>query len=141
MMGKCNQSKQNAENGTSFNEKVTARSDSHDSKIIKVTDGDADLIGKWCVVHYDRKPYPGTILDVDHESVEVKTMHSVGKNRYFWPLCEDVIWYKFESVISFKNEPKNVTKLHVEIEHELWEEIGNYWISIDCQLSVMNRLI
>lgn len=54
---------------------------------MKVTDGDAELIVKWC----DGNPFPGIIQDVDHDSVEA--MHNVGKNIYFWPLCEDGIWF------------------------------------------------
>lgn len=87
---------------------------------MKVTDGDAELIVKWC----DGNPFPGIIQDVDHDSVEA--MHNVGKNIYFWPLCEDGIWFKFvklcKNVISLTNEPKNETKRHVEIDCALWQE-------------------
>ena len=65
---------------TSFYETVTTRSDSHSSKMIKVTDGDANLIGRWCVVQYDRKPYPGTIQDVDHDSVRLRPCTVLEKN-------------------------------------------------------------
>lgn len=77
---------------------ITVEPDSQ-SKIMKVTDGDAELIGKLFVMEYDRNHFPGIIQDVDHDSVKEKTMQRNGKNRYFWSLCGDVIGYKFENVI------------------------------------------
>jgi hypothetical protein len=28
-----------------------------------------DVVGKWCVVSYDDKPYPGVIVDANEDSV------------------------------------------------------------------------
>jgi hypothetical protein len=36
---------------------------------------DEDLIGLWAVVEYDGLPYPGEILDVDENDVEVKVYY------------------------------------------------------------------
>ncbi|CAL8239701.1 unnamed protein product [Gadus morhua 'NCC'] len=57
-----------------------------------IPDINEELIGKWCVVLYDNDPYPGIIQDIDTESCAlVKTMHSVGANRFYWPMKDDVI--------------------------------------------------
>lgn len=53
-----------------------------------------DLIGKWCVVNYDGLPYPGIVHDVDEGELEVKVMHKVGNNRYFWPDRDDIVWIR-----------------------------------------------
>ena len=84
---------------------------------------DVDLVGKWCVVVYDKMPYPGVIQDVDHDSAEVKVMHKIGTNRFFWPMLEDVIWYNYEHVVMLIPEPEPVTKRHVQINAEVWLKI------------------
>jgi hypothetical protein len=84
---------------------------------------DVDLVGKWCVVVYDKMPYPGVIQDIDHDSVEVKAMHKIGTNRFFWPLLEDVIWYNYEHVLMFIPEPEPVTKRHMQINLDIWSKI------------------
>ena len=68
-------------------------------------------------------PYPGVIQDVDHDSAEVKVMHKIGTNRFFWPMLEDVIWYNYEHVVMLIPEPEPVTKRHVQINAEVWLKI------------------
>lgn len=58
-----------------------------------VINPDPELINKWCVIKYDGKLYPGIVQDIDADSVEVKCMHRIGENGYFWPLIDDTIWY------------------------------------------------
>ena len=41
-------------------------------QLTKVACVDEDLIGKYVVVCYDGLPFPGIILDVDEEDLEVK---------------------------------------------------------------------
>jgi hypothetical protein len=46
------------------------------------------------VVKYDDNLYPGVILDVaEDNTAEVKCMHKVGTNRFYWPQIDDVLWY------------------------------------------------
>jgi hypothetical protein len=52
---------------------------------------DPDVIGQWCVIHYDKSVYPGIIQDIDNESAEVNCMCSIGNNRFFWGLVEDCL--------------------------------------------------
>ena len=65
-----------------------------------VLNADADLLEKWCVVIYDGVPYPGLVTDCDDDSIEVKTMNRIGNNRFYWPVRDDVIWYKYATVVS-----------------------------------------
>jgi hypothetical protein len=53
---------------------------------------DPNVIGQWCVIHYDKSVSPEIIQDIDNESAEVNCMCSIGNNRFFWGLVEDCIW-------------------------------------------------
>ncbi|KAJ8355257.1 hypothetical protein AAFF_G00078390, partial [Aldrovandia affinis] len=48
-------------------------------------------------------------------ALEVKVMHNIGRNRFFWPRLEDQIWYTVDKVITLIPPPENVTKRHVQI--------------------------
>ena len=80
-------------------------------------------IGEYCVIVYEGEPYPGVIDDVDADSVEVNSMARVGKNRFFWPLREDKIWYKYDDVITWIPPPEKVTNRHHQVAMEYWSEI------------------
>ncbi|KAK3102875.1 hypothetical protein FSP39_014573 [Pinctada imbricata] len=86
---------------------------------------DESLIGKYCVVVYDALPYPGVITDVDEdEEVEVNVMHKIGRNRYFWPRMEDILWYKKSDVMTLLDTvPRHVTGRHQEIDPDIWRLI------------------
>lgn len=96
------------------------------SKLNPVHEGtvDPDMIGQWCVVEYDGLPFPGVILDVDQEEIEVKVLHKVGANRYFWSLIDDVLWYKYSQVVTLIPEPTHVTKRHLQFRPDIWAEIS-----------------
>ncbi|XP_069109737.1 uncharacterized protein [Argopecten irradians] len=85
---------------------------------------DVDAIGEWCVVSYEGKAFPGIILDVDENDIEVKVMHRIGVNRFFWPLIEDVLWYENSDVITMIPQPLPVTKRHVQVSPDIWKEIS-----------------
>lgn len=97
------------------------------SELLPIDHADEDLIGKWCVVRYDGKIYPGIIKEVDIDSVEVTSMHRIGKNRYFWPLLDDTIWYTFQNVVSMIPKPAKVTQngRHVQIQPSLYKLISD----------------
>ena len=88
-----------------------------------VLNADADLLEKWCVVIYDGVPYPGLVTDCDDDSIEVKTMNRIGNNRFYWPVRDDVIWYKYATVVSLIPPPTPVTHRHVEIDKRYWTAI------------------
>lgn len=92
--------------------------------ILTVPDLTEALINQYCVVEYDKLPYPGIILDVDDDSAEVKVMHRIGNNRFFWPLHDAILWYKKENVITIlENEPEHVTGRHKQLDKDVWQEI------------------
>ncbi len=82
--------------------------------------GSPELVGQWCMLRYDQELYPGIILSTDETHVQVKCMHRVGPNRFFWPARDDILWYLFEDVLEIITPPKPVTKRHVEILKEVW---------------------
>ena len=43
-------------------------------KLDKVTVVEENLIGRFVVVQYDGLPFPGVILDVDEDEIEVKVL-------------------------------------------------------------------
>ena len=86
---------------------------------------DADKIGKWCCLNYDHEIYPGIIQEISETHVEVKCMHRVGVNCFFWPAREDVLWYLHSDIITMIPPPTAVTSRHVEIDKETWGKISD----------------
>ncbi|XP_060591766.1 uncharacterized protein LOC132746584 [Ruditapes philippinarum] len=92
--------------------------------LTKVIVVDEDLIGLWAVVEYDGLPYPGEILDVDENDVEVKVMHKIGQNRFFWPLIPDILWYEKKKVVTLLDgPPEKVTGRHCQVHPDVWRAI------------------
>lgn len=93
-------------------------------KILNVDDIVDDIIGTHCVLKYDGKVYPGVVLDVDSDgTLEVKCMHRIGENRFYWPMIDDVLWYKCEDIVSLISEPTHVTKRHMQVDPTIWQQI------------------
>lgn len=94
-------------------------------ELMRVVEVNENLVSKHYLVNYDDKAYPGLILSVDEEEeLEVKTMHRVGRIRFFWPMMDDVLWYPQENLLTvLNNPPRPVTKRHVGIEPAVWELI------------------
>ncbi|KAL2087166.1 hypothetical protein ACEWY4_018225 [Coilia grayii] len=102
--------------GTSIDGGLQAILDLHDGRI-----------GQWCAVVYDGDVYPGIIQDVDlYSGAEVKTMTSIGRNLFFWPLRDDT-WYQPMDIIGLIPEPVPVTKRHKEIKMAVWNKICEVW--------------
>ncbi|WAR24724.1 hypothetical protein MAR_038393 [Mya arenaria] len=103
---------------------VTTRFDVNDSVLVVPVSLDESLIDRFCVVDYDGRQYPGKIVDVDDNNIEVSAMHCIGDNRFFWPLTRDVIWYEGVKVVTLlNNEPSLVTTRHRAIDKTVWEAI------------------
>ncbi|GAA6105101.1 uncharacterized protein LOC115587267 isoform X1 [Tachysurus ichikawai] len=77
-----------------------------------------------CALTYDKDLFPGIILAMDETHVQVKCMHRVGSNRFFWPACEDVLWYVFDDVLELIPPPKPVTTRHMEIQKDVWARLS-----------------
>jgi len=102
---------------------TNSNDNSRSSSKLQPIDLSQDLVGTWCVVEYDQKAYPGVVLAVEDRELQVKCMHSVGRNRYFLPLIDDVCWYPVERVITQIQEPVRVTQRHKKIDDEMYDEI------------------
>jgi len=77
------------------------------------TDNVCNLIGQYCVVRYNNKPYPGRIIEVDETDIKVACMHSIGNrydsNKFFWPqTVTDECFYAFDDVVTLIPEPERL---------------------------------
>jgi len=81
------------------------------SSLLPITsDNYADLVGKYCVVKYNNKAYPGKILAMNETDIRVECMHCIGtrydSNRFFWPdKMKDIWWYAYSDILSLIPEP------------------------------------
>ncbi|KAL4005767.1 hypothetical protein ACER0C_005480 [Sarotherodon galilaeus] len=82
-----------------------------------------ELIGKWCILRYDDDLYPGVILNIQTTQVQVKCMHRVGSNGFFWLHQDDILWYLFDDVLELIPPPQAVTRRHVEVLKEVWNRL------------------
>lgn len=81
-------------------------------------------------------PYTGLIQDVNSENgALVKTMSQIGKNRWYWLMNDDIIWYQPEDVVRLVPEPQPVTKLHMMLDPLVWEEVLT---ELDCEWTLAN---
>ena len=74
---------------------------------------DATAVGKYCI----GKPYPGRILSVEKNDVEVDCMHSVlnrsecASDVFHWPKpIKDIRFYSFENVVALIPEPRQISE-------------------------------
>ncbi|KAJ8385517.1 hypothetical protein AAFF_G00185530 [Aldrovandia affinis] len=85
----------------------------------------SNIIGQWCSLKYDGNIYPGIIQEVTESHVEVKCMHRIGVNRFFWPPRDDVLSYLHEDIIRMIPPPTSVTSRHMEIDRDIWSKISD----------------
>lgn len=57
-------------------------------------------------------------------------MSQIGKNRWYWPMNDDIIWYQPEDVVRLVPEPQPVTKRHIMLDPLVWEEVLT---ELDCE--------
>ena len=81
------------------------------------------LIDEYVVVKYDGVAYPGIVTDEDHDDVEVKCLHKVGENRFYWPMHDDICWHQRDSILGVIPPLEKVTGRHVRVAPALWEKI------------------
>ena len=107
--------------------------------IRRVDKHDASLIGQFCVVTYNGKPYPGKIVSIDENDAEVDCMHFIGNrfknrfnsNRFFWPeKVKDICFYPFDNIVSLIPEPQTISdhgrsSRHFCVLPSIWNEILN----------------
>eukprot|EP00064_Thunnus_orientalis_P020520 superscaffoldBa00005679_g20658 len=92
------------------------------STLVPISEITDQLIGQWCAIQYDQDVYPGIIQDVDAAGCTlVKTMSIIGKNRFFWPMKDDVLWYQPHDLLGLVPEPQPVTERHMRLPENVWE--------------------
>lgn len=81
-------------------------------------------VGRWCVVLYDDNPYPGIIMAVEENNVQVNCMHRNGINKFFWPCPRrDLSWYVESQVLCLIDEPRALNKRSVQLDAETWRYV------------------
>ena len=70
------------------------------------------------VVMYDGQPYPGLVLDVDLEDVQVKCMCRIGPNR-FCQARDDVCWYSKDDIVRIIPPPVKCYQVRPDILDEI----------------------
>ena len=90
---------------------------------------DEDLVGRYCVVNYDGKGYPGLIGDADEESIRIDSMYRVGRktNIFFWPTKMDTeVWYAYTDVITLipvLPQPTEIDNGHFAVDPSIWSKV------------------
>jgi len=98
-----------------------------------ITRNDVHLIGSYCIIQYDNKPYPGKILDINETDVTVECMHCIGtkydSNRFFWPeKVKDICMYSYDDVLTVIPPPERISDhgrsyRHFRVNQLLWNKI------------------
>ena len=92
-----------------------------------VTHLDKRLIGKFCLIKYDGKPFPGKILRVepDDDDALIECMSRIGDNRFFWPLYRDEAWYMQQDILGIIPEPTSIGRSgrHQQVHPLAWEYV------------------
>jgi len=78
------------------------------------------VVGKFCVVTYDKKPYPGKILSVKENDIEVDYMHAV-RNKMR-------MYFTGQSQFQLIPEPSPISdhgrsSLHFAVDATIWDDI------------------
>ncbi|XP_052227670.1 uncharacterized protein LOC127842276 [Dreissena polymorpha] len=89
-----------------------------------------DILNKYVIVNFNGRPYPGKVIDVDEEVVEVTCMHQVGKknsNCFYWPkLVKDISWYDYDQILTVIPEPKPIGNTNqYKVDEFIWNESQN----------------
>ena len=65
--------------------------------------------GMWVVVRYCKKWYPGEVVSIVEDDIEVKCMKEIGQNKLIWPEKDDVCWYMRTELVCTVSPPYLVT--------------------------------
>ena len=95
------------------------------SILVPVLPTDTDIIGKWCIVLYNMRLYPGEILERDQDAVFVSVLSPIGENKFVKPVIPDELWYKYTSVLGYIEKPvkKTSRSRFSSINQEIWDNL------------------
>lgn len=81
-----------------------------------------DCVGRWCMVKYDDDHYPGIIINVEDDNIQVNCMHRNGINKFFWPgPRKDISWYADNQIVCLIKEPQALNKRSLQVDQETWK--------------------
>ena len=68
------------------------------------------MIGCWVIVKFSSSWYPGEIVTIEEEEIEVTCMKCVGiENQFVWPEVEDISWFEVDSVACLIEPPISIS--------------------------------
>ena len=82
-----------------------------------------DSVGKYVAVKCVKKIFPGIVIDIDHDELQVKSMHCIGKNAFFWPRRDDISWYNNDDVMGFISPPEKLSGRHFKVCQNDWDRV------------------
>ena len=81
------------------------------------------FLGKYVVVLYNGKPYPGLVVNIRDKAIEVNCMQRIGK-QFAWPkYIKDINWYLFEDIVAVIPEPLHGQGRYYKVEEGIWNII------------------
>jgi hypothetical protein len=115
LTSKNRQSKKNVSNNDSYTSSPKER-DSYDEDYeiqddqIQTQQNQLEYeVNDFVIVRYDKKYFPGKIIQEEDEEYEVTTMVQSEKGKVWkWPELPDTVWYKRKDVLTKIAEPKKV---------------------------------
>jgi len=114
-------------------EQNSADDEAYISELHPIAHDDSHLLGKYCIIRYNNKPYPGKILEINETDVTVECMHCIGtkydSNRFFWPeKVKDICMYAYEDILTLIPSPERISDhgrsyKHFRVNSSLWHKV------------------
>ena len=97
----------------------------HDVVLLKMQDH--SMVGNWVAVKYDGKIYPGQVVKMLDNNIEVNAMQDVGVNKFKWPVRPDQIWYNPNDVLCIIAPPTPINRRsrYLQICPREWDELND----------------
>ncbi|XP_063227417.1 uncharacterized protein LOC134533739 [Bacillus rossius redtenbacheri] len=76
----------------------------------KVVPGISVIKDDYVIVLYNGIKYPGQVVDLDRDQVQIKHMKSAGLTYWLWPEEEDILWYEEEDILRLIRPPIPMNK-------------------------------
>jgi len=78
--------------------------------------------GRWCIVKYCDRLYPGKIQEVENNRVLVRALHPIGVNKFTNPRYVDELWYDEGDFIAFIDEPTKPSLRSRFVQVKNWDQ-------------------
>ena len=67
-------------------------------------------VGQWVAFRFGKEWYPGEVMNIADDEIEIKCMKIVGVNKFIWPDVDDVHLYDLNSVICSIEPPTPISQ-------------------------------